>query len=66
MNIDPAREYSPKEAAEFIGRSVMTIRRAIRRGYLKARNDGTCTQEYFMIKGKDLIAYNKRRSQEEI
>jgi len=66
MNIDPEREYSPKEAADLINRSANTIRRAIRRGALQARDDGTATQSYFMIKGNDLIAYDKRRCQEEV
>lgn len=65
MTIDPEREYSPKEAGDLIRRSANTVRRAIRSGFLYARNDGTATQSYFMIKGRDLIEYDRRRRYED-
>ena len=64
--INPEAEYIPKEAAWYLGMSDQSIRRACRKGRIKARNTCLEGQNYFVIKGSEIIRFYESRVAEHI
>jgi hypothetical protein len=55
--IDPQKEYTAKETAEFIDVSPRTVKRYLRDGFLKGRPRGPYLRSGYLIFGWSIIEY---------